>query len=231
LVKSREGELEALQVNTAGYDRLPRERGVSKGWFTALLLLTIAFAGFSAYTYINNKKQPLSQSSSSAPVTDSSYSDDTESTPAATTPDELTTDDSAEAIKKAEALRKKQQLDSIKSAEKAKAAETALLNEQKSDDTKADGLVKEKDSQQSTATPEVEKVKSNFVQYMVVSKAYFYNGPDESTRRNTFIIPSNSAIVNAIEEQDDFVNVSFVNSAGQTIRGWVRKQTLQQINE
>jgi serine/threonine protein kinase len=57
LLRSREGEVEALKVNVADYDRLPREKGVSKGWFTALLLLTIAIAGFSAYTYMNNKKQ------------------------------------------------------------------------------------------------------------------------------------------------------------------------------
>jgi serine/threonine protein kinase len=231
LLRSREGEVEALKVNVADYDRLPREKGVSKGWFTALLLLTIAIAGFSAYTYMNNKKQTSSATSTAAPVTDLSDSDYTESTSSATIPEVPIRDDSAEAVKKAEALRKKHQLDSIRNAEKVKAAETTQQEEQNSNNTDAEVVAKEKDKQQSTPPPETEKLKSNSVQYMVVSKSYFYNSPDESTRRNTYIIPSNSAIVNAIEEQDGFVNVSFTNSAGQTIKGWVRKQTLQQINE
>jgi hypothetical protein len=134
-------------------------------------------------------------------------------------------------LKKPKRLRKKHQLDSIRNAEKVKAAETTQQEEQNSNNTDAEVVAKEKDKQQSTPPPETEKLKSNSVQYMVVSKSYFYNSPDESTRRNTYIIPSNSAIVNAIEEQDGFVNVSFTNSAGQTIKGWVRKQTLQQINE
>ena len=69
------------------------------------------------------------------------------------------------------------------------------------------------------------------VQYMVISKAYFYNSPDESTRRNAFVVPSNNAILTATDEQDDFIFVVFTNTAGQTSKGWLRKQDLQKLNE
>ncbi len=69
------------------------------------------------------------------------------------------------------------------------------------------------------------------VQYMVVSKAYFYNAPDEATKRNIYVEPSNNAIVNAEEEQGDFVFVSFTNTKGQPSKGWLRKKDLQQVSD
>lgn len=68
-------------------------------------------------------------------------------------------------------------------------------------------------------------------QYMVTSKAYFYNTPDESTRRNAFVVPSNNAILNATDEQNDFIYVEFKNQLGQSSKGWLRKKDLQRLNE
>ena len=68
-------------------------------------------------------------------------------------------------------------------------------------------------------------------QYMVTAKAYFYNAPDESTRRNAFVVPSNNAILNALDEQNDFILVEFRNQLGQNSTGWLRKKDLQSLNE
>ena len=81
----------------------------------------------------------------------------------------------------------------------------------------------------TVTTPDKKIVKG--VQYMVVSKAYFYNAPDEATRRNIYVEPSNNAIVNAEEEQGDFVFVSFTNTKGQPSKGWLRKKDLQQVSD
>ena len=81
-----------------------------------------------------------------------------------------------------------------------------------------------------TVTPNDKKIVKG-VQYMVVSKAYFYNAPDEATKRNIYVEPSNNAIVNAEEEQGDFVFVSFTNTKGQPSKGWLRKKDLQQVSD
>lgn len=87
-----------------------------------------------------------------------------------------------------------------------------------------------RDSQQVTREP-VEAPAKTQRQYMVTSKAYFYNTPDESTRRKAFVVPSNNAILTALDEQNDFILVEFRNQLGQSSKGWLRKQDLQFLNE
>ena len=64
-------------------------------------------------------------------------------------------------------------------------------------------------------------------QYKVgADRVYFYNRPDESTRRNAYLINSEEATINALEEKDGFVYTEFTNSRGQVSKGWLRKQDL-----
>jgi len=65
--------------------------------------------------------------------------------------------------------------------------------------------------------------------YKVISKAYFYNEPDESTRRNAFINHWNNsyARIEAEDEKNGFIYVEFVNHLNQTSRGWLRKKDLR----
>ena len=65
--------------------------------------------------------------------------------------------------------------------------------------------------------------------YKVISKAYFYNEPDESTRRKAFIVHWNNAVLTPTEEKNGFVYVVFTNHLGQTSKGWLRKSDLQRI--
>ena len=62
--------------------------------------------------------------------------------------------------------------------------------------------------------------------YKVKSKAYFHNEPDETTRRNAFIVHWNNAVLHPLKEQGDFVYIVFTNHLGQTSKGWLRKQDL-----
>jgi serine/threonine-protein kinase len=67
--------------------------------------------------------------------------------------------------------------------------------------------------------------------YKVRSKAYFHNQPDESTRRNAFIVHWNNAVLRPKEERNDFVYVVFTNHLGQTSKGWLRKKDLIRVDK
>jgi len=64
--------------------------------------------------------------------------------------------------------------------------------------------------------------------YKVISKAYFYNEPDESTRRAAFVNHWNNsyATIKPIDEKNGFIYVVFQNHLGQTSKGWLRKKDL-----
>ncbi|HEX2535811.1 MAG TPA: serine/threonine-protein kinase, partial [Chitinophagaceae bacterium] len=82
-----------------------------------------------------------------------------------------------------------------------------------------------------TAAQEAPKKRSVIGQYKVIaSRAYFHNEPDESTRRSAYLTPSGD-VVNAMEEQNNFIYTEFTNSRGQTSKGWVRKQDLMTVEE
>ena len=66
--------------------------------------------------------------------------------------------------------------------------------------------------------------------YRVLSKAYFYNSPDEKTRRNAFIVHWNNAILKPVEEKNDFIYIVFTNIWGQTSKGWIRKKDLIEVD-
>jgi serine/threonine-protein kinase len=62
--------------------------------------------------------------------------------------------------------------------------------------------------------------------YKVKSKAFFYNEPDESTRRSAFINHWNNATLTPLDETEDFIYIIYTNVEGQTSKGWLRKQDL-----
>jgi len=67
---------------------------------------------------------------------------------------------------------------------------------------------------------------NNLGSYKVRSKAYFHNEPDETTKRNAFIVHWNNAVLHPLKEEGDFVYVIFTNHLGQTSKGWLRKDDL-----
>jgi hypothetical protein len=69
--------------------------------------------------------------------------------------------------------------------------------------------------------------------YKILSKAYFHNEPDESSRRNAFVNHWNNsyATLNALDEKNDFIYVVFRNHLNQTSKGWLRKKDLRPATE
>ncbi|MFL5741350.1 MAG: hypothetical protein ACJ75B_14090 [Flavisolibacter sp.] len=66
--------------------------------------------------------------------------------------------------------------------------------------------------------------------YRVLSKAYFYNEPVETSRRNAFIVHWNNSVLKPMEEKNDFIYIVYHNIWGQTSKGWIRKKDLVAVN-
>ncbi len=83
----------------------------------------------------------------------------------------------------------------------------------------------------SLATPPVPQ-RSVIGQYKVeAEKAFFHNEADANTKRNAYLIPTESALINALEDKNDFIYTEFTNTRGQTSKGWLRKQDLITLSE
>jgi serine/threonine-protein kinase len=83
----------------------------------------------------------------------------------------------------------------------------------------------------SINTPPVTQ-RSVIGQYKVdAEKAFFHNEPDPETRRNAYLIPTEDAVINALEERNGFIYTEFTNSRGQTSKGWLRMQDLITLSE
>ena len=75
------------------------------------------------------------------------------------------------------------------------------------------------------------EITNEYGKYKVKSKAYFHNKPDESTRRNAFIIHLNNAVLIPSDERNGFIYVTFTNHLGQTSKGWLLKSDLKRVEE
>ena len=65
---------------------------------------------------------------------------------------------------------------------------------------------------------------------VTAAKAYFYNQPDEATRRNAYAIAS-SEIIKAMDERDGFIYTEITNDRGVTSKGWLRKNDMITLSE
>jgi serine/threonine-protein kinase len=69
-------------------------------------------------------------------------------------------------------------------------------------------------------------------QYKVeAEKAFFHNEPDPNTKRNAYLIPTEDAVINALEERNGFIYTEFTNTRGQTSKGWLRLQDVITLSE
>jgi serine/threonine-protein kinase len=93
-----------------------------------------------------------------------------------------------------------------------------------------DPTVKTEAAEPRKATTPFTKGDPGLGQYKVISKAYFHNEPDESTRRKAFIIHWNNAVLTPQEEENGFVYIVFTNHLGQTSKGWLQIKDLRRID-
>jgi hypothetical protein len=63
--------------------------------------------------------------------------------------------------------------------------------------------------------------------YLVTSKAYFYDEPNEESKRNEFISPLEKAVVHALNERYGFIYVVITNPSKQVFKGWLHKKDLK----
>jgi len=196
-----------------------RRSGVSTGAFMALLLLTIAFGGLAAYAFFKNQEaeQQLSSTSRISEKSDESENDSYRERSVAN--NELATDREDLSTNAPEPIQ-----DTIVST-------TGPAAKPRIEDPQPPALEPD-DTSQTDTTQTTTLSSSGGSKYTVVaSKAYFHNEPDESTRRAAYMIPSNDVVLQPLDEQNGFIYVVFTNSAGQTSKGWLRKQDLKPIEE
>lgn len=67
---------------------------------------------------------------------------------------------------------------------------------------------------------------SQFDNYKVKLKAYFYNRPNEGSRRKDFLFFFNSIPLSALDEINGFIQVSFKTNRGKRYDGWLKKADL-----
>jgi hypothetical protein len=188
--------------------------GVSKTAYTLLLFITICLAAFSAYSYLSNRGK------TEPPAV-------VNSVPAKRTE----TKASSQQSQKKQLLRKKDSSslakhisDSIRRATKKKPAET--------DSTKLIAVESSasNESRAANAQGSENTGSTGAPKYSVISKAYFYNSPDETSRRNAYINKWNGFIT-ATDELNGFIYVVYTNEEGQTSRGWLKKSDLRPYNK
>ena len=219
-VQEKENELAALRNNLAGIvNGNSRRSGVSTGAFMALLLLTLAFGGLAAYSFFRNQsaEEQLYSNSDTVEQTnftnndryeDKSIADNSPGTGVAEAPTTTITDPIQDTA--------------------ATTRETVIPSQTQEPQESA----QETNDSQQTDTENTTATKASGPRYTVASsKAYFHNEPYDSTRRAAYMIPSNDVVLQPLDEQNGFIYVVFTNSAGQTSKGWLRKQDLKLIEE
>ncbi len=61
------------------------------------------------------------------------------------------------------------------------------------------------------------------------NRAYFYEKPEESSRRDNFLAKFNSPELTALDDKNGFIYVVFFTINGQVSKGWLRKRDLRRI--
>jgi serine/threonine-protein kinase len=183
------------------------KKGVSTATFTTFLLLTVALGIFAVYAYFfKDADRPVQHAANTSSVT----------APA-------DTPTNAVAPVKKKPIQKKK----IKNADSTVRVNKKLNQENKDQAETASQENNTGRDQQDAAS--ASNSLSN--KYTVISKAYFYSSPDETTRRNAYINHWNNAVLTPSDDMDGFIYVTYKNDEGQVTRGWLRKKDLRLLNK
>jgi len=208
IVEEKEKELQRLQQELAvGNNNETGSRGVSKASFAVMLLVAITVSATSALYFINNtgKSSGKIERGNIPPSNRTARLNNSGVV-------KKTTADSTKAVSKKETP--KRTVDTKKPAEN---------NEQQNgiEDEVRDSYTKQSNGQGAAQGGR---------KYGVVDKAYFHNSPDETTRRNAYIVHWNKAVLTPLNEQSGFIYVIYTNEKGQISKGWLRKKDLKIID-
>lgn len=221
--------LETVQTTTA-YAEPPRRRSGMSSAVLALLALLVVGGGIAGYTLLKgNREESYTATGDTSSTTTQSEAQTNETDYLAATPAD------------AEPITETMTTDTFAYQEPAPAVDTttetaATAPEEPRTTAQEEASTREESKSQETTdkkedTKAGEPKSSGIGKYKVVNKAYFHNEPDESTRREAFIIHWNNAVLQPTKEENGFVYVVFTNHLGQTSRGWLKKSDLVEVKE
>jgi len=67
----------------------------------------------------------------------------------------------------------------------------------------------------------------NEEEYSVISKAFFYNLPDENTKSSKYLVEDD--VVDVIKKENDFGYAEYTNEQGRTTKGWLKMSDITKI--
>lgn len=214
---------ETVETRTS-YVEPPRRKSGMSSAVLALLALLVVGGGIAGYTLLKSDRQDSYSASGS--VSDYSTEEETRRD---------TTDYLASTPAEPAASVEVTEPDTV-SQETTPVADTATetpasVPEETTTEPQQEEPKPQEPTNKKEDTPNEEPKSSGIGKYKVVNKAYFHNEPDESTRRDAFIIHWNNAVLQPTKEENGFVYVVFTNHLGQTSRGWLKKSELSEVKE
>ena len=207
-------ELQQQQtISASSYSKSNQnKRGVSRTTFIFLLFAVFALAAFSAYTYINSNRIPII---AQADTTMLPLQPDTMK------PVSLASSLPHEAVKIINVPKKNINVDTT-----IDARENTPVN--KVDPySKSDETLNTVNADNKNKPPIVKPMPAKSTYRVAVEKAYFFNGPQDSTRRKAYMVPTDNASLLPEKEENGFIYVVFTNQFGQTSKGWLKKSDLK----
>ncbi len=205
-------EITQEPVNSGAYTD-PDKVSLSKPLFYGLLLLLFGLIGFTAYSYYT-RKPAAGDTQVISPLDTTSV----DSTDLATQPEKNANDDLDKVIRSA--------IDSVQRAD-GNTDTTAIESE---DPVAEDPEPAQNNEPVPIPADENEQPTQRPPKYTLsATRAYFYNDPDESTRRNNFLAKWNSPELTALDDKNGFIYVVFFTINGQVSKGWLRKRDLRRI--
>jgi eukaryotic-like serine/threonine-protein kinase len=216
-LSQRDAELAALRTSAVSSSPANGSKvNLSKPAFFALILLLICLAAFAGYSLLSGKNNTVSTSSSG---TDSTVVADSNEVGYEQNDQPDNNVDNTNIITDTSAAYTANNPDNT-------AAETDNSKaEDSQDDESAMDTITEEAAEDPAPTANRAKKYT-----LAVSRAYFYDRPDESSRRNNYLVFANNAELTAAEEKNGFIYVVFFNTRNEITKGWLRKQDLKQMN-
>ncbi|HEY0895313.1 MAG TPA: protein kinase [Sphingobacteriaceae bacterium] len=243
LVSHREEQLNALKYQMGTI--LPEQSGVSLGKVITAVLLVGMLAAAGSYIYLNQRQDselavysdpvPASEEASDSNLLDNvlpaaTEARGTDSVPGAekepvSRPEPASPD---EADERGRTDAGQPDVPSAQ-AEKAKPKPArGQISGRRDEAARRNRPVPERQREETVYEPEPEPYRPKYT--LDSSQAFFYSRPEETARRNLVLVPSDNTELVAVEDSNGFIYVSFFDSEGKTVRGWLRKQDLRRLN-
>lgn len=243
-------EIQELKMNTPAYAKQQEfhseywsgNRGVSRGLFVLLLVITLLMASYIGYGIYFDKPFNYLGIGKAAPAVAAVMPQQTltvrEEAPAATQEAPATTPVNSPAAVTKDSVpniigeKKASTPPVVPVTEKPKAppqkAAVAVTADDEYDEDEVNRVISD-DNQPATVRNTAKPAEENrpvIARYKVTSKANFYNSPDENSMRGTFISGDANKTVGAVEEKNGFIFVVYTNDLGFTSKGWLSKKDL-----